>query len=61
MKKGLLLVHLTLSDKRLIDVQQDITALNDHPLYGQVLSDVLCFTYFIMHNLQNNTDRLYQC
>ena len=30
-----------LSHEHLVDVQEDVTALHDHPLYRQVLPDVL--------------------
>lgn len=39
----------TLSHKGLAGVQEDLTALDDHALNGQVLPDVLCLADFIMH------------
>lgn len=47
--KGFLSIH-TLSNKGLAGVQQDVTALHNHPLYGQVLPDVLCVAHLIVHH-----------
>ena len=38
-----------MSDKDLIDVQQDVAALDNHPLYGEVLPDVLRLWDLVMH------------
>lgn len=43
-------VVLTLSDKGLTGVQQNVTAFNYHPLYGKVLPYILCVAHFIMHH-----------
>lgn len=40
---------LTLPDKGLAGVQQDLTALDDHPLYRQVFPDVFGLAHFIVH------------
>lgn len=51
-----MLRKLTLSDEGLTGVQQDVTALYNHPLYGQILSDVLGVTHFIVHHPDNTTN-----
>ena len=43
-------VILTLPDEGLAGVQEDVTALHDHTLYGQVLTDVLGVAHFIVHH-----------
>lgn len=35
----------SLADKHLVDVEEDVAALDDHPLDGQVLADVLSLAY----------------
>ena len=42
---------VTLSDKLLANIEQYIAAFHDHSLDGQVLTDVLGFTDFVVHNL----------
>ena len=39
----------SLPHKHLVDVQQDVAALHDHPLYGQVLPDVLSLGDLVVH------------
>lgn len=46
--EGLALTQ-TLSDKGLAGVQQDLTPLDDHPLYCQVFPNVFSLTHFIVH------------
>lgn len=41
---------LTLPDERLTGVQQNFTALHNHPLDSQVLPDVLSLTHLVMHD-----------
>lgn len=41
---------VTLSDEGLTGVQQDVTALHDHPLDGQVLADVLRVAHLVVHH-----------
>lgn len=48
-EQGCELTRLTLPDEGLAGVQQDVTALHYHPLYGQVLPDVLRVTHLVMH------------
>lgn len=38
-------LRLTLTDEDLVDVEQDVTALHDHPLHGQVLAQVLSLAH----------------
>ena len=38
-----------LAHEHLVDVQEDVTALDDHPLDGQVLPDVFRLADFVMH------------
>lgn len=40
----------TLAHEGLAGVQEDLTALGDHALNGQVFADVLCLADFIMHD-----------
>ena len=40
----------TLSDECLARVQQDVAALDDHPLDGQILPDVLRVAHLIVHH-----------
>lgn len=47
--------ELTLSDEGLTCVQQDVAALHDHPLYGQILPDVLGVTHFVVHHPANQS------
>ena len=42
--------HPTLAHEGLAGVQEDLTALRDHTLNGQVFADVLGFTDFVMHD-----------
>lgn len=46
--EGLALAQ-TLSDEGLAGVQQDLTPLDDHPLYCQVFPNVFSLTHFIVH------------
>ena len=39
----------SLSHKHLVHVQQDVATLHDHPLYGQVLPDVLRLRDLVVH------------
>ena len=45
----------TLSDEGLAGVQQEVAALYDHPLDGQVLADVLCVADLIVHHPETQT------
>ena len=45
----------TLSDKSLAGVQENLTALYDHALNGQVLSDVLSLAHLIVHDSRSKT------
>lgn len=40
----------TLSHKGLAGVKQDLAALNDHALDGQILTDILRLAHLIMHD-----------
>lgn len=44
----------SLSDERLVHVQQNVAAFDDQPLDRQILPDVLRFAHFIVHNLKAN-------
>lgn len=45
----------TLSNKSLVNVQQNVAAFDDESFNGEVLTDVLRLTYFILdHLLQHN-------
>ena len=46
--------YVTLSDKRLVHVEQDVAAFHDHPLDGEVLPDVLGLAHLILHDLQKD-------
>ena len=53
---------LTLPDKGLAGVQQDVTALHYHPLNGQVLPDVLSVTHLVVHYSEHTqAQQLVQC
>ena len=41
----------TLSDERLVDIQQDIASFNDHSFNRQILANVFCFTDLVLHHL----------
>ena len=43
------LYQCSLSHEDLVHVQQDVAALHDHPLYGQVLPDVLRLRHLVVH------------
>lgn len=47
----------TLPDEGLAGVQQDVAALHYHPLYGQILPDVLRVTHFIVHHSGEHISR----
>jgi len=40
-----------LPDEGLVDIEENVAALDDHALNGQVLSDVFRLAHFIMHDL----------
>ena len=44
-----------LPDEHLIDVQEDVAALNNHSLDGQILSNVLCLTHLVEQGWQWNS------
>lgn len=41
--------HGTLSDKSLAGIQQNLTALNNHPLYRQIFPNIFGLTHFVVH------------
>ena len=44
-----------LPDEHLIDVQEDVAALNNHSLDGQILSNVFCLTHLVEQGWQCNS------
>ena len=45
----------SLPDEHLIDVQEDVAALNNHSLDGQILSNVFCLTHLVEQGWQCNS------
>jgi hypothetical protein len=39
----------SLANKDLVDVEENVTALNDHPLDGKVLSEILRLAHLVVH------------
>lgn len=50
--------RVTLSNKCLAGVQENLAAFYDHPLYCQVLPDVLCFAHLIVHDSEGKKKKL---
>lgn len=49
MKRFLFHTQLTLPHKDLIDIEQYIATLDNHPFNGQILAQILRFRHFVMH------------
>jgi len=48
----------TFSNEYLIGIKQAITAFDNHFLYGQIASYILCGAYFIVHSLLISSQNL---
>lgn len=46
-------IYLTLPYKRLTGVEQNVTTFHDHPLDGQILTDVFRVAHLIVHHPEN--------